>query len=102
MDYLLPKFSLKKNSSGTILTHSWKDKRIYNFLNGISPEVISVVPLEFERTAISPIGAYLSFYYEEDNNVFILNEEEAKRKKEIQLWRIESLSTGIWLKIFYT
>ena len=46
--YLMPKPFSKKNSSGTILTHSWEDKGVHTFPKGICPKVNIIARLEYE------------------------------------------------------
>ena len=42
--------SLKKNSSGTILNHRWRDEGVHTFPKGISLKIKAIAQLEFKFT----------------------------------------------------
>ena len=45
----MPKLFSWKNSSCTILTHSWEDKGVYTFPKSICPKVNVIAWLEYEQ-----------------------------------------------------
>ena len=62
MGYLMPMSSLQKKQWWYYLTHSWTDKRVPTFPNGISPKVNVIVQLEFELACYDVAVQHISHY----------------------------------------
>ena len=69
LGYLMPKLFLYKNSSSTILTHSWRDKRVHAFPKVICPKVNVKAELEFKLTYYSIAVKQVSHYATETPHV---------------------------------
>ena len=62
MGYSMLKLSLQKDNGGPIELIAGEDKRVHNFLKGISPKVNTIARMGFERT-YNEVTVPQVFYY---------------------------------------